>query len=197
MSAAHDMQHTLTLITLPPCAPSSLLSPPPSPRTPLTLTLTLTLTTAAELIIHATFLDLLATEGCFLICLHSPQDISDAIQLPPESAKRDRLDVLPGSCVKLTPLPPAASGKGAAAQPQVLSELTMHLDAHTKHLPSFMISFVLKVLGPFLYKQVLKLLKKNFNSPEDMIPKRMAQRAELYEAVSAAVKRHMAGGQPQ
>ncbi len=179
--------------------PSSPLQPPPPPNHPPPLTPSPP-PPAAELIIHATFLDLLATEGCYLICLHSPRDIPDDITLPPDSAKRDRLDVLPGSCVKLTPLPPpATSTKGgpATAQPQILSELTMHLDAHTKALPAFMVSFVLKVLGPFLYKQILRLLKKNFHSPDDIIPKRMAQRAELYEGVKAAVRQHMAGREPR
>ena len=153
--------------------------------------------TPPELLLHATFLDLLSTEGCYLMTQQSIKELPEGASLPPADGKRDRLDMAPGSCLKLTPLPPRRGAAGSPAVPQVRSEMMIHIDAHKASVPTFVVQFVLKVLSPFIYKQVARLLKKNFHEQGDALPQRMLARAELYDTIRARVAEHLAAQQQQ
>lgn len=57
---------------------------------------------------------------------------------------------MPGSCMRFQPLLPAKPG----GPPRVLATVQSAVDAGIKHVPEWIITFVLKVFGPFIYTQV-------------------------------------------
>lgn len=66
--------------------------------------------------------------------------------------------------------------------------IVMIIDAHVPHVPSFIVNWVLGVMAPFAHRQIKKLLRDDYDSPEKPFPKRMAQHPELYDKVRKSVK---------
>lgn len=132
--------------------------------------------------------DLLEEEGCLVVLFHSPPDPLDPDLLPPGLRKPGLIRVMPGSCIKFTPLPPLTPG----GPQRVHSTVVAHLGAGTLTVPTFIITFVLKVLTPFIYNIVVKLLKKAFKKPTDPLPQRMAAKPAVYDLVASAVAKHFA-----
>ena len=54
-------------------------------------------------------------------------------------------------------------------------------------VPSFIISFILKVMTPFVYSQMQKVLHSAFSDPTDPLPQRVQAKPELYELVTQRV----------
>lgn len=86
--------------------------------------------------------DLLEEEGCFVITFATPDKVSDAAaSRPPASGKRAAVTMLPGSCMKLTPLPPLVPG----GPPRIQSTVLTHVTAGKMYVPDMIITFILKV----------------------------------------------------
>ena len=58
--------------------------------------------------------------------------------------------------------------------------MLIHLDPRVAFVPGWLMSFVLKVMSPFAYSQMVETLKSTFGNPEAVIPCRMAGKPELY-----------------
>ena len=73
--------------------------------------------------------------------------------------------------------------------------MLIHLDPRVPFVPGWLMSFVLKVMSPFAYKQMVELLQNTFNDPNAVIPSRMAEKPELYarlhDRVAASVPWHI------
>ena len=69
--------------------------------------------------------------------------------------------------------------------------MLIHLDPRVPFVPGWLMSFVLKVMSPFAYSQMVELLRDTFRDPNAAIPQRMAAKPELYarlrERTAAAV----------
>lgn len=59
-------------------------------------------------------------------------------------------------------------------------------------VPSAIISFVLKVLGPFIYSTAKKLVATAFSGADKPLAQRLRQRPELYASVKERVAEHLA-----
>jgi hypothetical protein len=120
-----------------------------------------------------------------------------AAALPPEAkAKWATANFLPGSCIRLRPLPPGPDGG-----PQTEAFLQVHLDPHIPYTPATLVNFVLGVLGPYIFAQVRAVLdeafgdegagglkhegKKGAAAGESPFRARVAAQPELYGRVDA------------
>ena len=54
-------------------------------------------------------------------------------------------------------------------------------------VPSFIISFILKVMTPFVYSQMQTVLHSAFSDPTNALPQRVQGKPELYELVTQRV----------
>jgi hypothetical protein len=61
-----------------------------------------------------------------------------------------------------------------------------------RHVPEFLIAFVLRILAPFMYSTVVSMLQRIF-SPESTskLAERLEQRVDLYPIVKRRVKRFL------
>jgi hypothetical protein len=59
--------------------------------------------------------------------------------------------VRPGSCMVYEPLPPASSGTDGVASQRAQCTIILNIDPNIKNVPEFVITFVLRVLAPFMY----------------------------------------------
>lgn len=147
------------------------------------------------LIMRAISTDLLEDEGCFLTCVESVDERSlpAGTQLPAAHPSRDTLRILPGSCMKYTPLPPAGPGK----QQRTHCVVQLHVDAGMVSVPHLVINFVLRVFSPLVHRMVGRILKKNFANPSDPLPAALRQRTLLYGLAEASIIKHMARQEEQ
>ncbi len=81
----------------------------------------------------------LPCKHCDPACL--PQD---GVELPAESESRQRIHIMPSSCLTLTPLPPEAPGSGQRTRADVVA----FVDANMPSVPEPIIQFVLRVRHP-------------------------------------------------
>ncbi|KXZ48805.1 hypothetical protein GPECTOR_25g389 [Gonium pectorale] len=121
--------------------------------------------------------DVLAEEGRFVIMLCSPK--KGAIELPEAAKGHRKIRLQRPTCMVFTPLPPSTPG----GKPRTLAQVMVVLDPGIRHLPCFIMTFVLKILCPFIYNAVKKVLASAFRTPDSPLPQRIGQRAELYEIV--------------
>ena len=54
-------------------------------------------------------------------------------------------------------------------------------------VPSFIISFILKGMTPFVYSQMQKVLHSAFSDPTNVLPQRVQGKPELYQLVTQRV----------
>ncbi|KAG2493722.1 hypothetical protein HYH03_008235 [Edaphochlamys debaryana] len=131
-------------------------------------------------------------EGALVITFTSIDPRKDpSLELPPGVEKDRRLRVLRPSAIKFMPLPPKTpDGPG-----RTLCYMQAYIDPGIRNLPGFVISFVLKVLSPFVYTAVQKTLAAAFKSPGLPLPSRIAQRPELYDWVARRTREYIAAKQ--
>ncbi|GLC46176.1 hypothetical protein PLESTB_001197800 [Pleodorina starrii] len=152
-------------------------------------------------LLEANGADLYEEEGRLLVCFQSPNTRpaqgSDGTPaspppapppvpppvppptLPPGSEKHTRVRMLAPSCISLRPLPPKSPGGPTRTH----CEVQCYVDPGLRHVPPFIISFVLRVFSPFMYAAVKKALAAAFKSPTSPLPQRIQQRPELYDLV--------------
>lgn len=58
--------------------------------------------------------------------------------------------------------------------------MLVHLDPKVAFVPSWLMTFILKVMSPFAYKQMVQVLESTFSDPNAELPRRMAAKPELY-----------------
>lgn len=140
-----------------------------------------------DVVVEARGIDLADEDRCLLILMNTPEDLTGlADAIPAASAKRKRADILPGSCIRLQPLAPSASGQG-----RVRASVITHMDPHIKHVPAMLLNFVLKVMSPFIFGTIQKVLKSEFSSPDKVLPSRMREKPELYGLVSPRIAEYI------
>lgn len=146
-----------------------------------------------QAIVRANGYDLAASplHRCLLITMN---DVSDTdIQalgienryphLPAAMAKRNTVNLLKKSCIKLRPLPPLEQ-QNKSSIPRTDAHFMVHLDPHISYVPSSLVNFVLGILAPYIYNQMLKVLDKAFQEPDGEYPKRVRDQPELYGLVA-------------
>ncbi|KAH7623547.1 hypothetical protein Ndes2526B_g01991 [Nannochloris sp. 'desiccata'] len=162
-----------------------------------------------QAIVRARGFDLAASplHRCLLIMINDVLDTEvDALDLenryphlPGAMAKRKRVNILNDSCIKLRPLPPmegridnknAQSGSDnrngtniTRRIPRTDAHLMVHLDPHIPYVPSSLVNFVLGILAPYIYNQMLKVLDNAFKEADGEFPKRVRDQPELYGLV--------------
>jgi len=139
-----------------------------------------------DLVMHCTGVDLLEEEGCFVVLCDSPEDTDPvaAEAIPRGAASRERVRNLPGSCIKLVPLPPTKDG-----QLRCRAVMMVHNDPDMPNVPSFLVNFALNVLSPFVYHKTISVLKDAFcgdGKLAKVLQSRVKSRPELY----GAIRRH-------
>ncbi|KAL3137283.1 hypothetical protein ABBQ32_006825 [Trebouxia sp. C0010 RCD-2024] len=140
-----------------------------------------------DVVVSARGIDLADEERCLLIMVNTPEDMSKwSSRLPTSSAKCKRADILPGSCIRLEPLAPSPSGQG-----RVRASVVVHMDPHIKHVPAGLITFVLKIMSPFLFSTIQKVLKSEFDSPSKVLPTRMREKPELYGLIRPRIEEYI------
>ena len=65
------------------------------------------------------------------------------------------------------------------------------MDPHIKHVPAALITFVLKIMSPFLFNTIQKVLKSEFDSPEKVLPTRMREKPELYGLIAPRIDEYI------
>ncbi|KAL6764870.1 hypothetical protein V8C86DRAFT_2465022 [Haematococcus lacustris] len=132
-------------------------------------------------------IDLLEEHGCFLTSLHTPSALQDNVTIPAHLASNPSVDVRQGSFVAMEPLQPAQPG----GSPRTRVTMVLHVDPHLTFVPQFIITFVLKVMAPFMHSVVVKLLTRIFHDPHSAIAKRLRERASLYDLVRKRCAKHL------
>lgn len=56
----------------------------------------------------------------------------------------------------------------------------IHLDPKVAFVPAWLMSFILKIMSPFAYNQMVETLREAFADDNAVIPQRMAAKPELY-----------------
>lgn len=111
----------------------------------------------------------------------------EGVDKPAYKGKRDRLH-LETSCFNFTPLPPSAPG----GRPRTHVTVVINIDAGMAYVPDAIISFILKVFSPIVYRIVVKVLKKHFHEMKDSaLLQRLAQRPE-YARLQKHADRYLA-----
>lgn len=79
----------------------------------------------------------------------------------------------------------------SGGQGRVRASVIVHMDPHIKRVPAALITFVLKVMSPFLFNTIQKILKTEFDSPEKVLPTRMRQKPELYGLIAPRIDEYI------
>eukprot|EP00198_Chlamydomonas_reinhardtii_P000570 XP_001689905.1 predicted protein [Chlamydomonas reinhardtii] len=142
---------------------------------------------AVGLLVAASGADMYDEAGCLAISFSTPEKDDPNLPLPAAAAKHRKMRVLHPSCMSLRPL--AAKAPGGPQRTEAAVE--MYVDPGIS-VPSFIISFVLKVLSPFVFGAVQKLLASAFKAADGPLPSRMRQRPELYGLVERRTEAYIA-----
>ena len=76
----------------------------------------------------------------------------------------------------------------ADGQQRVRAQVIVHMQPPVKHVPSVLLNFVLKVMSPFIYNTMNKVLKTEFSSPDKVLPTRIREKPELYGLIGPRVR---------
>ena len=68
------------------------------------------------------------------------------------------------------------------------AQVIVHMQPPVKHVPAVLLNFVLKVMSPFIYNTMNKVLKNEFNSPEKVLPTRIREKPELYGLIRPRIR---------
>ncbi|KAG2444402.1 hypothetical protein HXX76_001155 [Chlamydomonas incerta] len=142
---------------------------------------------AVGLLVAASGADMYDEAGCLAIAFSTPVNDDPTLPLPAAAAKHRKMRVLRPSCLSLRPLPAKVPGGPQRTEAAV----EMYVDPGIS-VPAFIISFVLKVLSPFVFGAVQKLLASAFKAADGPLPSRMRQRPELYGLVQRRTEAYLA-----
>lgn len=76
----------------------------------------------------------------------------------------------------------------ADGRQRVRAEVLVHMQPPVKHVPSVLLNFVLKVMSPFIYNTMRKVLSTHFKTPDQDLPTRIRQKPELYGLIGPRVQ---------
>ena len=79
----------------------------------------------------------------------------------------------------------------ADGQERVRASVLVHMDPRIKHVPSVLLNFVLKVMSPFIFGTIQKVLKSEFSSPDKVLPTRMREKPELYGLIGPRIAEYI------
>lgn len=79
----------------------------------------------------------------------------------------------------------------SGGQGRVRASVVVHMDPHIKHVPAGLITFVLKIMSPFLFSTIQKVLKSEFDSPSKVLPTRMREKPELYGLIRPRIEEYI------
>lgn len=140
-----------------------------------------------DVLISAVADDQLKEHGVIAVSFASPQETPSDVDLPDGADQRVRLYFTEGSCMTITPVavPQTVTVHGSTVTAEPVTQNTQitivsNIDTKLAHVPEAIISFVLKVFAPFMYKTVLHVLHTSFDDPTAPLPQRLAQHQELY-----------------
>ncbi|GBF98776.1 hypothetical protein Rsub_11358 [Raphidocelis subcapitata] len=145
-----------------------------------------------EILVRALGVNLLSTDaGCMLMMLQDlGDDLPPGIELDPDHHRRTRYRLSP-SCVAFVPLP-ADPQSGA---PRLDTTVVATLDARRVPVPDVIISFLLKIFAPLVYRSVVHACARLFHAASaDASPllQRQAARSAFYLSQARAIDRHLA-----
>lgn len=67
-----------------------------------------------------------------------------------------------------------------------------------RHVPGLLIQFVLKIMAPFIYRQVLLIIANEFREgSETQLAQRLKGRPELYGRMQRSIAEHLGSKRPQ
>jgi hypothetical protein len=125
--------------------------------------------------------------------------------------KRKRVNILSPSCIKLKPVlttddysrsscgaenndnnnnnnntssPPSSSLSSHTTEAVML----IHVDPHIKYVPSMLVNFVLGILAPYIYRQMVNTLDSQFSEPDKPFPTRIREQPEFYGELQRRIK---------
>ncbi|KAL6776341.1 hypothetical protein ACKKBG_A20745 [Auxenochlorella protothecoides x Auxenochlorella symbiontica] len=142
----------------------------------------------ANILLNVRAFDLADEHSSLLVLFESEDlDVSDP-RLPTAVSQRRTIDVLPGSGIRLQALPAGPDGI-----PRSLADIHLDFDPHFPYVPSVLVSFLLRVLCPYLYNVIIKVLDSQFSGDQGcMYEERVASRPDLYKYLD----RRLQGFQP-
>ena len=79
----------------------------------------------------------------------------------------------------------------ADGQERVRASVVTHMDPHIKHVPAMLLNFILKVMSPFIFGTIQKVLKTEFSSPDKVLPTRMREKPELYSLIRPRIAEYI------
>lgn len=133
-------------------------------------------------VIHARGFDIAETHRSLLILINDG-DIDNLPEghtpLPKEYAQRKRVNFLPGSCILLKPLPVDTSQESDSGLLRTEAKFVVHIDPHIRFVPKVLVHFVLGILAPYIYSQIVRVLDSAF-ADESAYVKRIKEQPELY-----------------
>ncbi|KAI8468372.1 MAG: hypothetical protein J3K34DRAFT_12713 [Monoraphidium minutum] len=142
-----------------------------------------------DVLIQAVGIDMLAEDGSLAISFSSPDGgLPDGLTPPAGYEARTHVQVLPGSCLRLCPLPPKAPGGKGRTRVVVVTMLDSGA-----WVPEAVITFVLQVFAPFFLTAVQKVIASSFHDPSDPLPSRIEGHPELYAVMRERVDHFLSG----
>eukprot|EP00239_Pterosperma_sp_CCMP1384_P007169 CAMPEP_0197846460 /NCGR_PEP_ID=MMETSP1438-20131217/3195_1 /TAXON_ID=1461541 /ORGANISM="Pterosperma sp., Strain CCMP1384" /LENGTH=192 /DNA_ID=CAMNT_0043458117 /DNA_START=1 /DNA_END=579 /DNA_ORIENTATION=+ len=100
--------------------------------------------------------------------------------LPKKASSRERIDIKP-SIITLSPM----------TEDSVNASVFFSVDPNMVKVPAWLVNFVLQVMVPWVYKMVLKIIKKRFANESSLYPQRMAKRRNLYAHFKSRIDQSM------
>ncbi|KIY94769.1 hypothetical protein MNEG_13193, partial [Monoraphidium neglectum] len=142
-----------------------------------------------DVLIQAVGIDVLAEDGSLAISFSSPEGgLPSDVAAPAGYAARTHVEILPGSCMRLEPLPP----KEAGGRPRTKVVVVTMLDSG-QWVPEAIITFVLMVFAPFFFSAVTKVVNTSFLDPSAPLMQRIGERPELYGEMLQRVAHFLEG----
>ncbi|GBF90344.1 hypothetical protein Rsub_02450 [Raphidocelis subcapitata] len=144
-----------------------------------------------DVLIQAVGMDMLAEDGSVAISFASPEaGMPEDVEPPAGYEGRTHVQILPGSCLRMVPLPPKSPGGKTRTGVVVVTMLDSGA-----WVPEAIITFVLSVFAPFFYTAVRNVIDSAFDDPSSPLPQRIAGRGELYGVMAERIV-HFLSGKP-
>ncbi|KAK9818228.1 hypothetical protein WJX72_009079 [[Myrmecia] bisecta] len=147
--------------------------------------------THQDVLLHARGADCAEEERCLFVMVNDVTESNlpaDPAAVPAAAAKRRRAAILPGTCLRLEPLPPGPDGKA-----RTRGTMLAHVDPQLPFVPAVLVNFVLKVMSPFAYNQMKAVLRDTFARADAPLPMRVKAKPHIYARVMARVAEFIPG----
>ncbi|KAG1677854.1 hypothetical protein FOA52_008618 [Chlamydomonas sp. UWO 241] len=142
----------------------------------------------ADVLAGAIGVDALDEYGVLVVEMTTPKGPPPGVTMPPTWGKHMKVELMPNSYIMFEPLAPATPG--GPMRTRVC--MSVHSDAGIKNLPSLVITFVLKILAPYIFREVVRVVDHAFTDPASQLAARIRSRPELYSVVRTRIAEHMA-----